>query len=185
MKTLNKSALTIAIVISVFTASSIAGTENSNKLQGFQHIKIDKKPGASIPRNEREQRLVNEIKKMPDLIPVLNQFDGQGIVKVKNIGKKKSAKSFLKIDCDHQDKSRCPELDKKNQARYRASGYPDDFMVKIPKLNPGQTHSHRLPFWNELEWGPGHYIISFKADATNTNREMNETNNIGQSTLSR
>jgi len=65
---------------------------------------------------------------------------------------------------------------------YMRSG---EFMVEIPELNPGQTYSHRLPFWRDLSWGPGRYVISFEADFTNTNRELNESNNIGQHTLTR
>lgn len=176
MKKLTTSLLTITIMISTLAAASITKADNTKQIGGTKWKNID------IPRNPSEQRLIDEINNVPDLLPVLDQFDRQGIVKVKNIGNKISSKSYLRIDCDEQDKSKCPELDKKYKGMYMRSG---EFMVEIPELNPGQTYSHRLPFWRDLSWGPGRYVISFEADFTNTNRELNESNNIGQHTLTR
>lgn len=184
MKTFTKSTIGAIIMVNMLSASALSYAETVKRIGQHQHISIENNK-VKIPRSEQQQRLVNEINNKPDLIPLVDQFDRQGIVKVRNIGNKKSAKSFLNIDCDHQDKSRCPELDKKYQTRYSVSGYGDDFMVRIPELNPGQTYSHRLPFWRELTWGPGHYVISFQADATNSNNELNERNNIAQHTLAR
>jgi len=182
MNALTISAFTAAIAISTLSITGTTYADNKKSIGNYQSISKDRNNNFEIPRNNREQRLINGINDMPDLIPALNQFDRQGIIKVKNIGNKKSTESFLSIDCDHQDKSRCAELPEKYKALYHISG---EFMLKIPELNPGQTYSHRLPFWRDLTWGPGRYVISFNVDSTNTNRELNERNNIGQHSISR
>lgn len=118
-------------------------------------------------------------KGMPDLIPVMDQFDTQGIIKVKNIGNKKSNESWLAIDCDALDEYSCPELTPVQKAHYTISG------TMIPSLNPNQTYTHILQFWGDLVFKKGRYVFSFEADSTNSNSESNEANNLKQYTLDR
>jgi len=66
---------------------------------------------------------------------------------------------------------------------YENPAYPNKATIKVPKLKPGKTFTHKLSFWNSLSFGPGIYVFTVIADDGNKVAETNEGNNTAGTQL--
>ncbi|MFK7815051.1 MAG: CARDB domain-containing protein [Gammaproteobacteria bacterium] len=118
---------------------------------------------------------VNQVIAAPaqgDLIPIAEGMKS-GKVVVKNMGKAVSRVSWLTIECVAKD---CPE--DASMAAYENPLFPNVAAIKVPALKPGQSYSHQLSFWQQLNFMPGKYKFVLRADAGSDIPESNETNNV-------
>ena len=131
----------------------------------------------------------------PDLVPIQTN-PPNGTVGVRNAGTTAAGPTKLLVSCKKVGfpgpGGGCPEIPPDQLAAYSDPAFPDQVVVRIPALRPGQRFEHRLTFWDQLCWpaggaaapAPAAYVISARADAANSEAEgVDEGNNYVESTL--
>ena len=116
-----------------------------------------------------------QAKGLPDLTPKFNV--NNGVVKVTNIGKSKSKRVYVTIRCKRVGGGSCPDPNPALAAPYENPLFPNRATVKVPRLKPGQSYSHKLKFFKSLKFRKGKYRFFVKADPSNIQAESNEGNN--------
>lgn len=118
----------------------------------------------------------------PDLVPVLNN-PMNADVGVQNLGDAVAGPSHLTINCTRFGKADggCP--DAPGMGAYVDPAFPNRVVIDVPALEPGESFSHNLAFWNAIAWPAGTYIFDAEADAGNAVAETTEGNNATQSSL--
>ena len=111
----------------------------------------------------------------PDLVPV-SEVVKDGRFGVENEGTAEAGPSVLTITCVNNGGGDCPQAE--GMKDYLDADFPDKLVVKIPALPPGRLYMHSLRFWPELQWALGSYSIALFADASDSVKESEETNNI-------
>jgi len=114
-------------------------------------------------------------KGLPDLKPNFNV--NTGVVTVKNIGITKSKRVYVTIRCKRIGGGSCPDPNPALAASYENPLFPNRATVKVPRLKPGKSLSHKLKFFKSLKFRKGKYRFFVKADASNIQLESNEANN--------
>lgn len=116
----------------------------------------------------------------PDLVPQLN-FPMNATVGVQNQGATASGPSHLIINCTAfgQADGGCP--DAPGMAAYVDPAFPDRAVIDVPALEPNESFSHDLTFWDSIPWVPGTFVFDAEVDADNVVAESNEANNATQS----
>ncbi|MEO3428421.1 CARDB domain-containing protein [Pelagibius sp. CAU 1746] len=116
----------------------------------------------------------------PDLVPQLN-FPMNASVGVQNAGTTAAGPSHLTINCTKFGKADggCPEAP--GMGAYVDPAFPNRAVIDVPALEPGESFSHNLSFWNAIPWTPGTYVFDAEVDAGGDVAESNETNNSAQS----
>lgn len=116
----------------------------------------------------------------PDLVPVLNN-PMNASVGVQNLGASAAGPSQLTLNCTRFGKADggCP--DAPGMAAYVDPAFPNRVVIDVPALEPGESFSHNLAFWNAIVWPMGTYVFDAEADAGNAAAEVNEGNNTTQS----
>ncbi|MEP3244704.1 MAG: CARDB domain-containing protein [Sneathiella sp.] len=113
--------------------------------------------------------------KMPNLKPGFNT--ATGTVQAKNTGNAIAGKSVLTIKCAAMHGGSCPDPTPAQMADYTLPGYADMGAINVPKVGPSKTFSHKIKFFNDLNFAPGKYIFTVCVDAGKTVRESNENDN--------
>ncbi len=116
----------------------------------------------------------------PDLVPQLN-FPMNAAVGVQNNGTTAAGPSHLTINCTKfgQADGGCP--DTPGMGAYVDPAFPNRAVIDVPALEPGESFSHDLTFWNAIPWTPGTYVFDAEVDAGSDVAESNEANNTAQS----
>ena len=116
----------------------------------------------------------------PDLVPQLNN-PMNATVGVHNTGTTAAAASHLTLNCTKFGKADggCPDIP--GLAAYMDPAFPNRVVIDVPQLQPGQSFSHNLAFWNAIPWTPGTFVFDAEVDAGNVVAESNEANNTTQS----
>jgi hypothetical protein len=116
----------------------------------------------------------------PDLVPQLN-FPMNATVGVQNSGTTAAGPSHLTINCTKfgQADGGCPEAP--GMGAYVDPAFPNRAVIDVPALEPGESFSHDLSFWNAIPWTPGTYVFDAEVDAGGDVAESDETNNTAQS----
>ncbi len=116
-----------------------------------------------------------QAKGLPDLTPKFNV--NNGVVKVANIGASTSKRVYVTIRCKRIGGGSCPDPNPALAAPYENPLFPNRATVKVPRLKPGQSFTHKLKFFSNLKFRKGKYRFFVKADASNIQPESNEGNN--------
>lgn len=120
------------------------------------------------------------VAKSPDLVPIPSRMLNGG-VSVRNAGAAGSGPSVVTVVCEKVGGGSCAESPALKQ--YENAAYPNALVVNVPALAAGHVHSHTLPFWKSLKWGPGTYQFTVTADAGKQVAESNEGNNVGVASM--
>lgn len=102
----------------------------------------------------------------PDLVANPARLAG-GEVVVRNQGDARAkVESVVTINC-HQPgmEGGCAEIPAAFEAAYSDPAFPNRLVVRVPRLRPGRSVRHRLPFWAAMVWPSGTYNFDFVVDA--------------------
>ena len=116
-----------------------------------------------------------------DLVPILSS-PPNGTFSVRNAGTA-AGPTLLLVNCRPSGGGKCAYVPPDQLTAYTDPNFPDQLVIKVPALRPGERFDHRLPFWDQMCWPAGSYVISARADGGNSETESNEGNNYVESTL--
>ena len=116
-----------------------------------------------------------------DLVPILSS-PPNGTFSVRNAGTP-AGPTLLLVNCRPSGSGKCAYVPPDQLTAYTDPNFPDQLVIKVPALRPGERFDHRLPFWDQMCWPAGSYVISARADGGNSETESNEGNNYVESTL--
>lgn len=112
-----------------------------------------------------------------DLVPDASNLATAGQAAVVNMGDQASEPTYLTVTCQKTSGAgSCAEHPA--MAAYEDASFPNAAVMVVPALEPGESYSHDLAFWNSLTWQAGTYELTLVADDGDMVVENDETNNI-------
>jgi hypothetical protein len=125
-------------------------------------------------------------KARPNLVPTLhNPMTDE--VRVRNLGTGHSAPSKLTLDCERVEANpelrACPDLSPSLAETYFDSVFPKYATIKVPVLAPGTTFTHKLSFWNQMNWRKGTYRFTAVLRSSDSGQETITKDKVAVTTL--
>jgi len=122
----------------------------------------------------------------PTLIPLLhNPMNDE--IRVRNLGTTASSPAKLTLDCEKVEANSvlggCPDLPPSVAATYFDPLFPKHATIQIPVLAAGATFTHKLSFWNQLDWQKGAYKFTAAIRSSHSSQESITKNKVAVSTL--
>ena len=104
----------------------------------------------------------------PNLVVILHH-PMNATITIKNVGTDTAKPSKLTLDCVRVESVSkmysCPNLPASKMQTYFDAAFPNNATVQVPALAPGETFTHKLTFWSELNFPKGTYKFTAVVDA--------------------